>query len=44
VLHLHRVKLSELSERSELDRTNIRNAVMEKLESLFISQRKHLAS
>jgi len=44
VLHLHRVKLTELSERSELDRTNIRNAVMEKLESLFISQRKHLAS
>ena len=42
VLHLHRVKLSELGERSELDRTNIRNAVMEKLESLFISQRKHL--
>lgn len=44
VLHLHRVKLSELSERSELDRTNIRNAVVEKLESLFISQRKHLSS
>ncbi len=44
VLHLHRVKLSELSERSELDRTNICNAVVEKLESLFISQRKHQAS
>jgi len=44
VLHLHRVKLSELGERSELDRTNIRNAVMEKLESLFVSQRKHLSS
>jgi len=40
VLHLHRVKLSELGERSELDRTNIRNAVVEKLESLFIAQRK----
>jgi hypothetical protein len=44
VLHLHRVKLSELSQRSELDRTNIRNAVMEKLESLFISQRRQPAS
>jgi len=40
VLHMHRVKLAELSERSELDRTNIRNVVTEKLESLFISQRK----
>jgi hypothetical protein len=44
VLHLHRVKLGELSERSELDRTNIKNVVTEKLESLFISQRKHTAS
>jgi hypothetical protein len=44
VLHLHRVKLGELSDRSELDRTNIRNVVTEKLESLFISQRKHAAS
>lgn len=43
VLHLHRVKLGELAQRSELDRTNIRNAVVEKLESLFISQRKHLS-
>jgi hypothetical protein len=40
VLHLHRVKLVELAERSELDRTNIRNAVIEKLESLFVIQRK----
>jgi hypothetical protein len=43
VLHLHRVKLGALSQRSELDRTNIRNVVTEKLESLFISQRKHIA-
>jgi len=40
VLHMHRVKLSELGERSELDRTNIRNVVTEKLESLYVSQRK----
>jgi hypothetical protein len=43
VLHLHRVKLGELAQRSELDRTNIRNVVTEKLESLFVSQRKHVA-
>ena len=43
VLHLHRVKLSGLAERSELDRTNIRNVVVEKLESLFISQQKFLS-
>jgi hypothetical protein len=40
VLHMHRIKLRALDERSELDRTNIRNVVTEKLESLFISQRK----
>jgi hypothetical protein len=44
VLHLHRVKLGELSHRSELDRTNIRNVVTEKLESLFISQNKQSTS
>ena len=44
VLHMHRVKLGLLSERSELDRTNIRNVVTEKLESLFIAQRKLSAS
>lgn len=42
VLHLHRVKLGKLSQRSELDRINIRNSVTEKLESLFISQRKRV--
>ena len=41
VLHLHRIKLKELGERSELDRVNIRNAVLEKLETLFVTQRKH---
>jgi len=40
VLHLHRVKLGALSERSELDRTNIRNVVLEKLESLFVEQKR----
>lgn len=39
VLHLHRVKLPDLPEHSELDRTNIRNVVLEKLESLIIAQR-----
>ena len=43
VLHLHRVKLAELAERSELERTNIRNAVIEKLESMFVIQRRLLA-
>jgi hypothetical protein len=41
VLHLHRIKLKELGERSELDRVNIKNAVLEKLETLFVTQRKH---
>ena len=40
VLHLHRVKLESLSERSALDRTNIQNVVLEKLESLFIEQQR----
>jgi len=39
VLHLHRIKLPDLPEHSELDRINIRNVVLEKLESLFIAQR-----
>jgi len=42
VLHLHRVKLSELPEMSALNHTNIQNGVMEKLETLFINQRKQL--
>lgn len=40
VLHLHRVKLGELGDRSELDRTNITNVIMEKLETLFVEQRR----
>jgi hypothetical protein len=40
VLHLHRVKLDALGDRSALDRTNIQNVVLEKLESLFIEQRR----
>jgi hypothetical protein len=44
VLHMHRVKLSKLAERSELDRTNIRNVVTEKLESLYVSQRRNAAT
>jgi hypothetical protein len=42
VLHLHRVKLGALGDRSELDRTNIHNAIMEKLETLFVEQRRLL--
>ncbi len=42
VLHLHRVKLSELPEMSTLDHSNIQNGAMEKLETLFINQRKLL--
>jgi hypothetical protein len=41
VLHLHRIKLGALSERSELDRTNIQNVILEKLETLFVEQRRH---
>ena len=40
VLHLHRIKLESLSERSALDRTNIQNVVLEKLESLFHEQQR----
>lgn len=41
VLHLHRINLPALPEHSDLDRTNIRNVVFEKLESLFINQRNN---
>jgi hypothetical protein len=41
VLHLHRIKLGALSERSELDRTNIQNSILEKLETLFFEQQRH---
>jgi len=36
ILHLHRVRLSTLTELSNLDKTNIKNGVIEKLESLFM--------
>jgi hypothetical protein len=39
VLHLHRVKLPVLEQISELDRIGITNAIMEKLDALFLSQR-----
>jgi len=40
VVHLHRVKLQELTERSQLDRSSIRNVVGEKLDSLYLDQQK----
>lgn len=39
VLHLHRVKPSVIENLSELDRSNLRSVISEKLESLFVSQR-----
>jgi len=44
VLHLHRVKLPVLAEISELDRVNIHNVIMEKLDALFLTQRKRTES
>lgn len=35
VLHLHRIKISELTEHSALDRTNITNTITEKLDALL---------
>ena len=40
VLHLHRVNPSVIENMSALDRSNLTNVIAEKLESLFISQRK----
>ncbi len=40
VLHLHRVNPAVVENMSELDRSNLTNVVMEKLESLFITTRK----
>ena len=40
VLHLHRIKLDALEDRSEFDRNSIRAIVQEKLESLFTSERR----
>ncbi len=40
VVHLHRVKLKELTERSELERNSIKNVIDEKLDSLYLAQQK----
>ena len=40
VLHLHRVNPAVVENMSALDRSNLTNVVMEKLESLFITTRK----
>ena len=40
ILHLHRLRLSALPDLSTLDKTNIRNGVTEKLESLFLQLEK----
>lgn len=40
VLHLHRVNPSVVENMSNLDRSNLTNVVLEKLESLFITTRK----
>ena len=40
VLHLHRVHPRRVQNMSNLDRTNLTNVITEKLESLFISQKK----
>lgn len=40
VLHLHRVRLDSLGDRSELERNSIRDTVQEKLEALFSSERR----
>jgi hypothetical protein len=40
VMHLHRVKPLVLAEISDLDRVQLGNVIMEKLESLFIEQKK----
>jgi len=41
VLHLHRLNLPSLVEHSQLDRNSISNVVGEKLESLFVEQRRN---
>ncbi len=40
VLHLHRVNPAHVENMSELDRSNLTNVVMEKLESLFIATKR----
>ena len=43
VLHLHRVKPAVIENMSELDRTNLRNVIAEKLDSLFYIQQGNVA-
>ena len=43
VLHLHRVKPSVIENMSELDRSNLRNVIAEKLDSLFYIQQGNVA-
>jgi hypothetical protein len=40
VLHLHRIRLDSLGDRSELERNSIRDTIQEKLEALFSSERR----
>ena len=40
VLHLHRVRLPSLSDRSELERNSLGDTVQEKLEALFSAERR----
>ena len=40
VMHLHRIKPKVLAEISELDRAQLENVILEKLESLFIALKK----
>jgi len=40
VLHLHRLRLDSLGDRSELERNSVRETVQEKLEALFASERR----
>lgn len=40
VMHLHRIKPGVLAEISDLDRAQLGNVIVEKLESLFIEQQK----
>jgi hypothetical protein len=40
VMHLHRVRPNLIENMSALDRTNLTNVIAEKLESLFLSQKK----
>ena len=42
VMHLHRVKPKVLAEISDLDRNQLGNVILEKLESLFIEQQKSI--